>query len=82
MSLFGSMSTAISGLNAQAAANQAAANFQTQQLSNMQAPKAVAASAPVTGTPQTLVPAQQQQPGFINQAPTTAAGGVTGKVAT
>jgi hypothetical protein len=68
----------VSALNAQAAANNAAAALQTQQTANLAQPKAVASSAPVTGAPQTLVPAAptQQPAGLINQAP--AAAQVTG----
>jgi hypothetical protein len=64
----------VSQLNAQAAANQAAANFTDQQTANLQQPKAVATLAPVTGTPQQLVP--NGGPGFINQQAQTL---VTGK---
>lgn len=51
--------------NARAAANDAAAAQQRMQTANLQMPKAVASSAPVTGSPQTLVPAPPA--GFINQ---------------
>ena len=54
----------VSALNAQAAANNAAAALATQQAANLNAPKSVAQSAPVTGTPP-LVPGQQ---GLINRA--------------
>lgn len=69
----------VAALNAQAASNQAAANLTTQQTANLAMPKAVASSAPVTGAPQPLVPALQQQPGFINQAPSPSM--VTGRAA-
>jgi hypothetical protein len=64
--------------NAQAAANDAAAAFTKSQTANLQMPKSVAASAPVTGTAQ-LVPIAAQppppaaKPGFINQAPVPSA---------
>jgi hypothetical protein len=54
----------VSALQAQAAANNAAASLTKQQVANITAPKAVASSAPVTGTP-ALVPGQQ---GLINSA--------------
>ena len=57
----------VTALNAQAAANDAAAALQKQQTANLAMPKAVASSAPVTGTPATLVP-PNATPGFINQA--------------
>jgi hypothetical protein len=71
----------VTALNAQAAANNAAAALQTQQTANLAMPKSVASSTPVTGTPGTLVP--QQSPGLINnqgQTPVTpvAAPAVTG----
>jgi hypothetical protein len=57
----------VTALNAQGAANDAAAALQKQQTANL---------APVTGTPATLVPQTQPQPtqsaatpGLINQAP-------------
>jgi hypothetical protein len=56
----------VAALNAQAASNDAAAALTKQQTANLAQPKATASSAPVTGTPQTLVPG-----GFINQAPPT-----------
>ena len=74
----------VNALNGQAAANNAAASLTTQQVANLAAPKAVASSAPVTGTPQTLVPpptspaigGQAAVPqGFINQAPRPAVTG-------
>lgn len=55
----------VSALNAQAAANDAAAALTRQQTTNLAAPKAVASSAPVTGAPAPLVP------GMINRAPVT-----------
>jgi hypothetical protein len=73
----------VKALDAQAAANNAAAALQTQQTQNLAMPKAVASSVPVTGTPATLVPGASTQQtaatpssGFINTAPKTAA--VTG----
>jgi hypothetical protein len=60
----------VSALNAQAAANNAATALTTQQTANLAGPKSVAQSAPVTGTPATLVPGASQQAassGFINQ---------------
>ena len=54
----------VSALQAQAAANNAAAALTQQQAANLAMPKAVASSAPVTGTPP-LVPGQQ---GLINRA--------------
>lgn len=65
----------VTALNAQGAANDAAAAQQKQQTANLAAPKAVASNTPITGAPQTLVPppstaAPQVTPaGFINQAP-------------
>lgn len=53
----------VSALNAQASANDAAASLTKQQTANLQMPKSVASSAPVTGTPAPLVP----QMGMINQ---------------
>ena len=67
----------VAQLNAQAANNQAAANFQTQQTSNISQPKATASTAPVTGAPQALVP-PGSAPGFLNNQ---AQNLVTGKVA-
>lgn len=58
----------VDALNAQAAANNAAAALTKQQTANLAAPKSVASSAPVTGTPGTLVPSQQPAPGLINSA--------------
>lgn len=52
--------------NAIAAANDAAAALTKQQTANLAAPKSVASSAPVTGSPAQLVPGQA---GFINSAP-------------
>lgn len=74
----------VSALNAQAAANNAAAALSTQQTANLAMPKSVASSAPVTGAPQALVPgaapsAPTTAQGFINQAP--APSQVTGKTA-
>lgn len=54
----------VQALQAQSAANNAAASLAQQQAANLAAPKAVASSAPVTGTPP-LVPGQQ---GLINAA--------------
>ena len=66
----------ITALNAQAAANQAAANLTAQQTRNLAAPKAVAVSTPVTGSPQPLIPPMQVAPvgmpqiaGLINRPP-------------
>jgi hypothetical protein len=56
----------VSALNAQANANDAAAALTRQQTANLAMPKSVASSAPVTGTPQALVP-PQMAPGMINQ---------------
>lgn len=58
----------VGALNAQAAANNAAAALAQQQLQNLQMPKSVASSTPVTGTPGTLVPPSS---GLINSAPKT-----------
>ena len=85
--LSGSFSTLtpaqVNALNAQAAANDAAAALTRQQTANLAMPKAVASSAPVTGTAQ-LVPIAARPAaaptqtaavtptgpaGFINQAP-------------
>lgn len=55
----------VSALQAQAAANDAAAALTNQQRANLAQPKAVATSTPVTGTPAQLVPTQPA--GFINQ---------------
>jgi hypothetical protein len=54
----------VNSLNSQAAANDAAAAQQRMQTANLAAPKAVASSTPVTGTPAQLVPTPA---GFINQ---------------
>lgn len=54
----------VSALSAQASANDAAASLTRQQTANLAAPKAVASSTPITGTPAPLVP---QQIGMINQ---------------
>lgn len=64
-SAFGGSVTAAqaAAYNAQAEANNAAAALTRQQTANLAMPKSVASSAPVTGTPQALVPQ-----GFINQA--------------
>jgi hypothetical protein len=67
----------VSALNAQASANNAAAALTAQQTANLAMPKSVASSAPVTGTPQTLVPgaapaAPTTGQGLINQAPAQA----------
>jgi hypothetical protein len=68
----------VNQLNSQAALNDAAAAEQKMQTANLQMPKAVASSVPVTGTPQMLVPpatpptpvVQPTGPaGFINQNP-------------
>lgn len=59
----------VSALNAQAAANDAAAALTRQQTANLAAPKAVASSAPVTGTPAPLVPQAAQSAGMINNVP-------------
>lgn len=63
----------VKALNSQAAANDAATAQQKQMTTNLQAPKSVASSAPVTGAPQTLVPPPTASPppatGFINQPP-------------
>jgi hypothetical protein len=66
----------VTALNAQAAANDAAAALTKQQTQNLSMPKSVATSAPVTGTPATLVPgvsssapAGSSAAGFINKAP-------------
>lgn len=58
----------VGALNAQAAANNAAAALAQQQLQNLQMPKSVASSTPVTGTPGTLIPPSS---GLINSAPKT-----------
>jgi hypothetical protein len=63
----------VTALNAQGAANNAAAALTQQQTANLNMPKSVASSAPVTGAPQTLVPgASSSAPaagqGLINQA--------------
>src|SRR5258708_28473075 len=56
----------VTALQGQAAANDAAAALTNQQRTNLAAPKAVASSSPVTGTPAQLVPTPA---GFLNQAP-------------
>lgn len=74
--MFSSVTPAQAALyNAQAAQNQAAANMIATQTANLQAPKAVASTAPVTGAPKELVPGYN---GLINQ---TARPNVTGAVA-
>ena len=71
----------VNALNAQANANNAAAALTQQQTAALAMPKAVASSASVTGTPQTLVPGASSSappptvaasPGLINQAPASA----------
>lgn len=57
----------VSALNAQAAANQAAANLATQQTANLAMPRATANVAPVTGTPAPIIPPRPA--GLINSAP-------------
>lgn len=57
----------VSALNAQAAANQAAANLATQQTANLAMPRAVATTAPVTGTPAPIIPPRPA--GLINSTP-------------
>jgi nuclear pore complex protein Nup62 len=71
----------VAALNAQAAANNAAADLTNQQRTNLAMPKAVASSTPVTGTPGPLVPPSGAAggPGIINQ--TSRLAPVTGKVA-
>lgn len=64
----------VSALQAQAAANDAAAALTNQQRANLAQPKAVATSTPVTGTPAQLVPTQPA--GFINQPKLPAVTGV------
>jgi hypothetical protein len=75
----------VSALNAQAAANNAAAALTAQQTANLAMPKSVANSSPVTGAPQTLVPgatpAAPAATGFINNAPGPVQTQVTGKAA-
>lgn len=65
----------VQALQAQAAANNAAAAMANQQRANLAMPKAVASSAPVTGTPNAIIPPRPQ--GIINQpqglAPVTGA---------
>jgi hypothetical protein len=57
----------VSALNAQAAANQAAANLTAQQTANLAGPKPVATLAPVTGTPNPIL--TPPTAGIINAAP-------------
>lgn len=57
----------VAALNAQAAANNAAAEMAQQQRTNLAMPKAVATLQPVTGTPGPIIP--PRPPGFINQQP-------------
>jgi hypothetical protein len=66
----------VSALNAQAAANDAAAALTRQQTANLAMPKSVASSAPVTGAPAPIVP--PGQPGLINRP---APAQVTGRAA-
>jgi hypothetical protein len=72
----------VGAYNAQAAANDAAAALTKQQTQNLQMPKAVASSAPVTGSAQLVPiaaqptagpPAAPAPAGFINQAPVPSA---------
>ena len=67
----------VNSMNAAAEANNALAKMREQQIANLAAPKAVAFSPPVTGTP-----AQNAwgyaSPGLINRAPTA---NVTGAAA-
>jgi hypothetical protein len=58
----------VTALNAQAAANNAAAALSTQQTANLAMPKAVASSTPITGSPAPLV---LPGSGLINQPPKT-----------
>ena len=57
----------VSQLNAQAAANQAAANLTAQQTANLAQPRPVATLAPVTGTPNNII--TPPTAGLINGAP-------------
>jgi hypothetical protein len=69
----------VAALQAQANANNAAAALTQQQTANLAMPKAVASSAPVTGTPGQIVPGATNgvaQTGLINSAPKVAS--VTG----
>ncbi len=66
----------VNSLNSQAAANDAATALVKQQTANLNMPKAVASSAPVTGQAQLVPtplrptpPPQTTQAGFINQNP-------------
>lgn len=61
----------VNALNAQAAANNAAADLANQQRTNLAMPKAVATSAPVTGTPGPIISpgGQPGGPGIINNQP-------------
>jgi hypothetical protein len=63
----------VAALNAQAAANDAAAALTKQQTANLAAPKSVASSTPVTGTPAPII--QQASAGMINSAPKVAVTG-------
>ncbi|MGD0109687.1 MAG: hypothetical protein ABSC06_37530 [Rhodopila sp.] len=69
----------VTALNAQAAANDAAAALTKQQTANLAMPKAVASSTPVTGAPATLVPQAAVStiaPGIINKPTATQVTGV------
>lgn len=55
----------VDAYNAQAAANNAQASMSNLQRTNLAAPKAVASSSPITGTPQQLIPGA----GLLNAAP-------------
>jgi hypothetical protein len=58
----------VNSLNAQAAANQAAANLTAQQTANLAQPKPIATLSPVTGNPGQPIIAQPTA-GMINSAP-------------
>jgi hypothetical protein len=64
----------VSALNAQAAANQAAANLTTQQTQNLAQPRSTATLAPVTGTPNNII--TPPNAGIINSAPAVNVTGV------
>ena len=57
----------VTALNAQAAANQAAANLTTQQTQNLAQPRSAATLAPVTGAPNNII--TPPNAGIINGAP-------------
>ena len=63
----------VNQLNAQAAANQAAADLTKQQTANLAGPKPIASLAPVTGTPTPIVPGLMNSTPAVTGVPAVAA---------